>query len=113
MSSSLIPLNTFCSRISKIDQAMLEHGGKYRGHHTSMLQDIIKGRRTEINEWNGYVIERGKEVGIPTPANEAVLGLFNEVESGKLKYSPVNIDILEQKVFRGIKLDDIRRRLPD
>ncbi len=82
------------SQMSEIDQVMLEHGTPFAGHQTSMLQDIIKGRRTEIDEWNGYVIKRGKEIGIPTPVNEVVLSLLNEVESGKLKYSPDNIDTL-------------------
>lgn len=82
------------SQVPEVDQAMFEHGRTYQGGHSSMLQDIIKGRRTEIDELNGYVIKRGRETGIPTPVNEAVLSLLKEVESGKLKHAPANIDTL-------------------
>ncbi len=76
----------------EIDQAMHKHGEMYRGSHSSMLQDIIKGRRTEIDELNGYVVEKGKEVGVPTPVNKAAVSLLKEVESGRLGYSPANLD---------------------
>ncbi|MFC1992295.1 ketopantoate reductase family protein [Chloroflexota bacterium] len=82
------------SQVPEVDQAMFEHGRTYKGGHASMLQDIIKGRRTEIDELNGYVIKRGRETGILTPVNEAVLILLKKVESGKLKHNPVNIDTL-------------------
>ena len=86
--------NAAQSEIPEIDQAMLKHGVKYSGHQTSMLQDILKGRRTEIDEWNGYVIRKGKKTGIPTPVNEIVLDMFKQVESGQLKYSQHNINAL-------------------
>lgn len=82
------------SQLPEIDQAMLEHGRKYQGSHSSMLQDIMKGRRTEINELNGYVVERGKEIGIPTPVNEATISLLKQVESGRLRCNPANVDTL-------------------
>ncbi|MBN2186924.1 MAG: 2-dehydropantoate 2-reductase [Dehalococcoidia bacterium] len=76
----------------EIDQAMLKHGEMYRGSYSSMLQDIMKGRRTEVDELNGYVVEKGKELGIPTPVNEVAVKLLKEVESGRLGYSPANLD---------------------
>ena len=33
-----------------------------------MGQDMVKGRRTEIEFLNGFVVNKGKEVGISTPA---------------------------------------------
>lgn len=41
-------------------------------HHSSMLQDIIRGRMTEIDALNGAVVSLGKEYGVPTPVNEVI-----------------------------------------
>ncbi len=46
---------------------------------SSMLQDVRAGKRTEIDQINGAVCSKGRELGIPTPANDQlvtqVLGL--------------------------------------
>ncbi|HZP42520.1 MAG TPA: 2-dehydropantoate 2-reductase [Candidatus Binatia bacterium] len=39
------------------------------GHRSSMLQDLRRGRRTEIDAINGWVAARGEALGVPTPAN--------------------------------------------
>ena len=41
-------------------------------HHSSMLQDIIRGRMTEIDALNGAVVSLGKEYGVPTAINEVL-----------------------------------------
>jgi len=38
-------------------------------HRSSMLQDLERGRPTEIDAINGYVAARGGALGIPTPVN--------------------------------------------
>jgi 2-dehydropantoate 2-reductase len=38
-------------------------------HHASMLQDVMRGNRTEIDALNGAVATMGEEVGVPTPVN--------------------------------------------
>jgi 2-dehydropantoate 2-reductase len=48
------------------------------GGRPSMLQDVMRGRRTEIDYLNGYVVEQGRAAGIATPFNEAVVRLFHE-----------------------------------
>ena len=60
-----------------------------------MLQDVIRGRRTEIDHMNGYVAARGREVGVPTPLNEAIVGLIKKIERGELKPDESNIEHLE------------------
>ena len=57
----------------------------------SMGQDILKGRRTEINFMNGMIIEKGKELGIPTPCHEGILAAVSKVERGLIDPSPDNI----------------------
>jgi len=41
-------------------------------HHSSMLQDIIRGKRTEIDSLNGAIVARGSAQTIPTPYNACV-----------------------------------------
>lgn len=64
------------------------------GSFPSMGQDIKKGRRTEIDYLNGLVVEKGKELGIPTPANAGIWDAVRRVESGSLKQDPKNIENL-------------------
>lgn len=46
----------------------------------SMLQDLEKGRRTEIDYINGYVCKKARELGIKTPYNDMVVALVKEAE---------------------------------
>ena len=51
----------------------------------SMGQDIQKGRRTEIDFINGLVAMRGREAGIPTPANDGIINSVRRIERGEIK----------------------------
>ncbi|HUM81435.1 MAG TPA: 2-dehydropantoate 2-reductase [Methanothrix sp.] len=42
---------------------------------SSMLQDVLRGRRTEIEAINGYIVRQGKKHGIAVPANETLYAL--------------------------------------
>ena len=46
------------------------------GGRPSLLQDVMRGRRTEIEDLNGYVVAQGRKVGVATPVNEAVVDLY-------------------------------------
>lgn len=59
----------------------------------SMLQDIEKGKKTEVNMINGYTCQAGRKVGIPTPFNDLVVKIITEVEEGKRKAEPANLDL--------------------
>ncbi len=50
-------------------------------HHASMLQDIQRGRRTEIDALNGAVIELGRVYGVKTPVNEVVVSMLKAKEA--------------------------------
>ena len=41
----------------------------------SMLQDLEKGRRTEIDAINGSIVREGERLGVPTPVNEVMVAL--------------------------------------
>ncbi len=64
----------------------------------SLLQDVIKGRRTEANYLNGYVVEKGRLAGVDTPVNAAVTDVMNRVERGELEPSPDNVDLLRERL---------------
>jgi 2-dehydropantoate 2-reductase len=38
----------------------------------SMLHDLERGNRLELDWLSGYVVKLGRELGVATPANEAV-----------------------------------------
>lgn len=51
------------------------------GSKGSMLQDVEKGRATEIDVMCGAIIEAGKRLGRPTPYNHAMFCLIRALEA--------------------------------
>ncbi len=49
-------------------------------NHSSMLQDVLKGRPTEIDAINGKIVERGRAVDVPTPINATLTTLVRAIE---------------------------------
>jgi 2-dehydropantoate 2-reductase len=49
-------------------------------NRVSMLQDIMAGRKTEIDVICGAVISKGEEFGVQTPRNEILLALVKGIE---------------------------------
>ncbi|MCJ2520952.1 MAG: 2-dehydropantoate 2-reductase [Candidatus Thermoplasmatota archaeon] len=47
---------------------------------SSMLQDLEKGRRTEIDSINGAIVERGREGGVSCPINSLLTNLVKALE---------------------------------
>jgi 2-dehydropantoate 2-reductase len=64
------------------------------GGRPSMLQDVMRKRRTEIDYLNGYVVDEGRRVGVKTPFNEAVVRLVHEHGVGTLTPDPKNLEPL-------------------
>ena len=52
------------------------------GGRPSLLQDTMKGRRTEIEYLNGLVSRKGREVGIQTPFNDLIVDVVNDLGVG-------------------------------
>ena len=61
-----------------------------------ILQDHLKGRRTEIDFINGIIVKKGRETKVPTPWNEAVISVSKRIEKGTLKPGFSNKTVLEQ-----------------
>lgn len=57
----------------------------------SMLQDIEKGKKTEVDAINGVVSKYGRKVGVPTPMNDMVVDIVHRIENGELSASFDNL----------------------
>ncbi len=49
---------------------------KFDEVYSSTSQDLERGKRTEIDSLNGYIVRRGGELGVPTPVNQALVALI-------------------------------------
>ena len=65
---------------------------KYARVKPSTLQSLEKGEKTEIDAFNGYFVEKGKEYGVPTPVNEKLVRMIHEIEDGTRKISKENLN---------------------
>ncbi len=57
----------------------------------SFLQDVLRGRRVEIDALNGWVVEQARQVEVPTPVNEAVAEVVRSFPVGRLHPTPSNL----------------------
>lgn len=65
-------------------------GMKYRNLKSSSLQSLERGRKTEVDFYNGYIAAKGQEHGIPTPVNNQLTRMVREIEAGKRPIRPEN-----------------------
>jgi 2-dehydropantoate 2-reductase len=72
-------------------KTLLGHIG--RSATTAIVQDRRKGRRTEQECITGEVVRRGRDVGVPTPASDAVMQIAHAIDRGDL---PMNVDNLDR-----------------
>src|SRR5712671_3419457 len=54
----------------------------------SMLQDFERGRKTEVDFINGYVVTLGHASGVPVDMNTKITGLVRQIERGDLQPTP-------------------------
>ena len=73
----------------KLDQALLQRSQKvHELAMPSLLQDILKERRTEIDYLNGLVVNKGNEAGVATETSQAIVNLIHTIEQGQAKPNP-------------------------
>ncbi|MGX5682865.1 ketopantoate reductase family protein [Schumannella luteola] len=61
---------------------------------TTVLQDWMKGRRGEVAEVNGLVVEVLGRTGEAAPYNAHTVELARQIEAGTLERSPKNLELL-------------------
>ncbi|MGH9062960.1 MAG: ketopantoate reductase family protein [Acidimicrobiales bacterium] len=62
-------------------EALVDHAVRVaHDHKASMLQDVEARRATEVDSLNGGIVRFGREVGVPTPLNEAMVAIVHGLE---------------------------------
>jgi 2-dehydropantoate 2-reductase len=51
---------------------------------SSTAQDMMRGKKTEIDSLNGFIVRKGRELHVPTPINHALFTLVKLAEDAKL-----------------------------
>ena len=63
--------------------------------HTGIWHDLVyRRRKTEIDYLIKPIVDKGKELGVPTPLNAAVLQMIHEIEDNNRPMSPINFQEL-------------------
>ena len=65
---------------------------KHRRIEPSMLQDLKKGKKCEIDAINGVVCQTGRRVSVPTPVNDRIVDTVKRIQNGELKAEKKNIE---------------------
>jgi 2-dehydropantoate 2-reductase len=77
-------------------RAMLSHIGQHST--TAPIHDHKKRRMSEIPFLTGVVVEQGRRLGVPTPYNEAVRQLDQEINEGRRRMGVDNLDALKERI---------------
>ena len=76
-------------------KTLLSHVG---GGRTAPIHDHLKGRTSEIGFISGLVARKGRELGIATPANDAVTAIDGQINRGEIKMDAANHVLLQAAV---------------
>lgn len=61
---------------------------------TTVLQDWMKGRRSEVDQINGLVVDEQRRLGGSAPANQRAVEIAHQIESKELRAQPSNAALL-------------------
>jgi len=67
---------------------------KHKSIKSSMLRDIERGRKTEVDSINGVVCKYGDKVNIETPINDRIVEIVHQIENNELKPEWSNLKLL-------------------
>ena len=74
-------------------ETLMSHIG---GGRTAPIHDHIKGRASEIEFISGVVSRKGRELGIATPLNDAVVEIDRQINRGEIKMERANFELLKK-----------------
>ena len=98
----MVPANLFPQALENneikktIEELMIESSKTIGTGIPSLAQDLLKGKSTEIAYLNGYIVNKGKEVNIPTPVNQSIVELTLEIENGSIQPSIANVELVKK-----------------
>jgi 2-dehydropantoate 2-reductase len=64
-----------------VDTAVRRIAETMPSQYSSTAQDLMRGKPSEIDHLNGYVVRRGEALGVPVPANRVLWTLTKLVET--------------------------------
>lgn len=67
-------------------------GYKYRKLKSSSLQSLERGKPTEIDFLNGYILRNALKLGVSVPVNDIIVKMIHEIEIGKREISILNFE---------------------
>ena len=67
-------------------------GYKYKKLKSSSLQSLERGKLTEIDYLNGYIVNNGERFGVSVPVNTLIVNMIHEIEQKKRNISVHNFD---------------------
>jgi 2-dehydropantoate 2-reductase len=67
-------------------------GLKYRKQRSSNLRSLERGRKTEIDFLNGYIVNQGSVHDVETPVNRRLVLMVHEIENKRRPITPVNLE---------------------
>jgi 2-dehydropantoate 2-reductase len=80
------------SEVYKELDCMLARRSQGPNRMSSMGQDVVKGRASEIRFVSGFVLGKARELGLEVPATEAIVRAMLAVDAGSLRPARSNID---------------------
>ncbi len=80
--------NNICKKVVK-----LVGKGKYAAVKPSTLQSLLRGEKTEIDIFNGWIAKKGEEYGVPVPVNAKLTEMIRQIERGEREMSMDNLDM--------------------
>lgn len=82
------------SKRVQILRRMMQFVETYAGVTPSTLKSLKRGRKSEIDFLNGYILEKATAAGLESSLNEIVIRMVHEIEEGSRKITPSNLDEL-------------------
>jgi 2-dehydropantoate 2-reductase len=64
-----------------VDSAVRKIAETAAGQYSSTAQDLVRGKRSEIDHLNGFIVRRGEALGVATPANRLLHAIVKLIES--------------------------------
>jgi len=68
---------------------------------TTVLQDHMKNRKSEVENINGWVVEEQLKLGKAAPVNAAVVEISERIKRGEVEPGPANLELLKTLVAKG------------
>jgi 2-dehydropantoate 2-reductase len=80
--------------LAEVEADLAAEAKRRTGGRPSLLQDVMKHRRTEVDFLNGHVSAEGRKKGVPTPFNDAIVAAVHAHPVGRLTPNPKNLEPL-------------------